>query len=174
MMLNEWFYYLIDLHYSQTHRLQDTEREKFYYLIDLHYSQTWWYTKRELNKFYYLIDLHYSQTTKGIHTIAECFTTLQIYTILKHIVNSFDDIECFTTLQIYTILKQLLIHFFQSVRFTTLQIYTILKHNIRLLMCLRVLLPYRFTLFSNRLILSEETAYVLLPYRFTLFSNLSR
>ena len=101
------------------------------------------------NKFYYLIDLHYSQTTKGIHTIAECFTTLQIYTILKHIVNSFDDIECFTTLQIYTILKQLLIHFFQSVRFTTLQIYTILKHNIRLLMCLRVLLPYRFTLFSN-------------------------
>ena len=106
MMLNEWFYYLIDLHYSQTHRLQDTEREKFYYLIDLHYSQTWWYTKRELNKFYYLIDLHYSQTL------------------------------------------------FRSV-----------------FLIFSVLLPYRFTLFSNSVKISAFEIEVLLPYRFTLFSN---
>ena len=35
-----------------------------------------------------------------------------------------------------------------------------------------VLLPYRFTLFSNSAIVSFGTSTVLLPYRFTLFSNL--
>ena len=39
-------------------------------------------------------------------------------------------------------------------------------------MCLcKVLLPYRFTLFSNAMIPPTVTAQVLLPYRFTLFSN---
>ena len=36
-----------------------------------------------------------------------------------------------------------------------------------------VLLPYRFTLFSNRLLVDEKSEEVLLPYRFTLFSNLT-
>ena len=35
-----WFYYLIDLHYSQTQNECFTDLFKFYYLIDLHYSQT--------------------------------------------------------------------------------------------------------------------------------------
>ena len=34
-----------------------------------------------------------------------------------------------------------------------------------------VLLPYRFTLFSNPLALKVKVTPVLLPYRFTLFSN---
>ena len=39
---------------------------------------------------------------------------------------------------------------------------------------MEVLLPYRFTLFSNRLIANLAISLVLLPYRFTLFSNLFR
>ena len=35
-----------------------------------------------------------------------------------------------------------------------------------------VLLPYRFTLFSNEIVDSGMDDEVLLPYRFTLFSNL--
>ena len=34
------FYYLIDLHYSQTTTLECSAVTLFYYLIDLHYSQT--------------------------------------------------------------------------------------------------------------------------------------
>ena len=34
------FYYLIDLHYSQTHHECSVNFARFYYLIDLHYSQT--------------------------------------------------------------------------------------------------------------------------------------
>ena len=37
---------------------------------------------------------------------------------------------------------------------------------------LQVLLPYRFTLFSNGLSVDNAYRVVLLPYRFTLFSNL--
>ena len=36
-----------------------------------------------------------------------------------------------------------------------------------------VLLPYRFTLFSNGAILIATVEFVLLPYRFTLFSNIA-
>ena len=39
-MLTLKFYYLIDLHYSQTKLTDDAPDEEFYYLIDLHYSQT--------------------------------------------------------------------------------------------------------------------------------------
>ena len=60
----------------------------------------------ETNEFYYLIDLHYSQTTTDTYKI-----------------------------------------------------------------CSTVLLPYRFTLFSNALSLPPPECFVLLPYRFTLFSN---
>ena len=35
-----------------------------------------------------------------------------------------------------------------------------------------VLLPYRFTLFSNYICERQQNGLVLLPYRFTLFSNL--
>ena len=37
---NGQFYYLIDLHYSQTGTGNNTTESMFYYLIDLHYSQT--------------------------------------------------------------------------------------------------------------------------------------
>ena len=56
------FYYLIDLHYSQTVDEKSEELKKFYYLIDLHYSQTISTTSPYVSEFYYLIDLHYSQT----------------------------------------------------------------------------------------------------------------
>ena len=38
--------------------------DQFYYLIDLHYSQTFRKKQIGLKTFYYLIDLHYSQTVK--------------------------------------------------------------------------------------------------------------
>ena len=40
-MAKALFYYLIDLHYSQTHAMRDKSSVLFYYLIDLHYSQTY-------------------------------------------------------------------------------------------------------------------------------------
>ena len=79
----------------------------FYYLIDLHYSQTKPVCAFSWLQFYYLIDLHYSQTL------------------------------------------------FRSV-----------------FLIFSVLLPYRFTLFSNSVKISAFEIEVLLPYRFTLFSNL--
>ena len=99
------FYYLIDLHYSQTRLPALSLKHMFYYLIDLHYSQTDFLTLKRSIWFYYLIDLHYSQTV--------CLAS----------------------------------SYFLS--FTTLQIYTILKHTGRQRYFLQVLLPYRFTLFSN-------------------------
>ena len=57
------FYYLIDLHYSQTPVRGGTSQAVFYYLIDLHYSQTYIIERVETLEFYYLIDLHYSQTS---------------------------------------------------------------------------------------------------------------
>ena len=36
-------------------------------------------------KFHYLMDLHYSQTSRGTLHALKRFTTLWIYTILKHI-----------------------------------------------------------------------------------------
>ena len=56
------FYYLIDLHYSQTVPFNSPLIFSFYYLIDLHYSQTESLPSRIAFAFYYLIDLHYSQT----------------------------------------------------------------------------------------------------------------
>ena len=60
------FYYLIDLHYSQTFSALRRLFSPFYYLIDLHYSQTIVSTVNILPRFYYLIDLHYSQTHKVV------------------------------------------------------------------------------------------------------------
>ena len=78
-----------------------------------------------------------------------CFTTLQIYTILKLVNRLTYQRTRFTTLQIYTILKRILKRFIFHFCFTTLQIYTILKHPFTVSMPEIVLLPYRFTLFSN-------------------------
>ena len=50
--------------------------EVFYYLIDLHYSQTFWFVIAVRSSFYYLIDLHYSQTTLRQQDRADSFTTL--------------------------------------------------------------------------------------------------
>ena len=55
--------------------------------------------------------------------------------------------------------------------FTTLQIYTILKPVQFNNAMFAVLLPYRFTLFSNACTFQVMQSAVLLPYRFTLFSN---
>ena len=130
----------------------------FYYLIDLHYSQTTYYTR----------DLKSRFTTLQIYTIlkqrfylsndGQRFTTLQIYTILKQVVTVRKLVLCFTTLQIYTILKRLLHLRRRRYSFTTLQIYTILKPASSLSAHTIVLLPYRFTLFSNYLSASSERA----------------
>ena len=70
------FYYLIDLHYSQTARMQTAEKALFYYLIDLHYSQTNDDFNYHTEMFYYLIDLHYSQTAVTELYLFVGFTTL--------------------------------------------------------------------------------------------------
>ena len=59
------FYYLMDLHYSQTCRHDGRPPSPFYYLMDLHYSQTDFGEQTISAGFYYLMDLHYSQTQKG-------------------------------------------------------------------------------------------------------------
>ena len=142
------FYYLIDLHYSQTdivtHRstgvllpyrftlFSNPDRQSSVFplvllpyrftlfsnayglliiriIVLLPYRFTLFSNKRvgvnKILKFYYLIDLHYSQTARTSQFCDYCFTTLQIYTILKH--NSAHVVYnlSFTTLQIYTILK---------------------------------------------------------------------
>ena len=56
------FYYLMDLHYSQTENQSMIRSEVFYYLMDLHYSQTKLHAALPYPSFYYLMDLHYSQT----------------------------------------------------------------------------------------------------------------
>ena len=50
--------------------------EKFYYLIDLHYSQTQARQVLLWHRFYYLIDLHYSQTQHNMIQNIIRFTTL--------------------------------------------------------------------------------------------------
>ena len=67
------FYYLIDLHYSQTWKVDNMTLEEFYYLIDLHYSQTCTLSYALEFGFYYLIDLHYSQTTPVNSSVKSVF-----------------------------------------------------------------------------------------------------
>ena len=56
--------------------------------------------------------------------------------------------------------------------FTTLWIYTTLKHKGKETLATLVLLPYGFTLLSNRQRSNRPRFLVLLPYGFTLLSNL--
>ena len=70
------FYYLIDLHNSQTNIDFPVNVFLFYYLIDLHYSQTNIDSPVNVFLFYYLIDLHYSQTANLVTLKFICFTTL--------------------------------------------------------------------------------------------------
>ena len=101
-------------------------------------------------KFHYLMDLHYSQTGLSPCHAAPGFTTLWIYTILKHVVDAIHVIQSFTTLWIYTILKPATGERCAGHRFTTLWIYTILKRIEPYNTCNNVSLPYGFTLFSNQ------------------------
>ena len=96
------------------------------------------------------MDLHYSQTVGRPPEASYCFTTLWIYTILKHVVTMDGRRHRFTTLWIYTILKRedRLPH--PALCFTTLWIYTILKLVALVKRTKEVSLPYGFTLFSNK------------------------
>ena len=79
------------------------------------------------------------------------FTTLWIYTILKHNQPRFPTLRGFTTLWIYTILKPNKSYCPRQHCFTTLWIYTILKPFSVDTHDLKVSLPYGFTLFSNHM-----------------------
>ena len=57
------FYYLMELHYSQTQEEHRNKTHRFYYLMELHYSQTQNRPTRSTPPFYYLMELHYSQTS---------------------------------------------------------------------------------------------------------------
>ena len=63
------FYYLMDLHYSQTYIENRFGRLRFYYLMDLHYSQTNYKNYIKTRLFYYLMDLHYSQTSNKLRPL---------------------------------------------------------------------------------------------------------
>ena len=78
------FHYLMDLHYSQTYGNPAADGGWFHYLMDLHYSQTSRNQQVAREQFHYLMDLHYSQTTIIARNSILGFTTLWIYTILKH------------------------------------------------------------------------------------------
>ena len=98
------------------------------------------------------MDLHYSQTVYRAIILSFSFTTLWIYTILKHCQSAANEHARFTTLWIYTILKRCQRCNHRSNRFTTLWIYTILKRQPYGLQRRKVSLPYGFTLFSNALL----------------------
>ena len=184
----------MDLHYSQTSNSDNIECCPFHYLMDLHYSQT----DKRRNSHLFLVSLPYgftlfsnkvrlqyngvySFTTLWIYTILKhhrnrcCytvgFTTLWIYTILKRQDRKNSADNCFTTLWIYTILKLYANSQGITAGFTTLWIYTILKPEAHPAPHCRVSLPYGFTLFSNNFILTQACRLVSLPYGFTLFSN---
>ena len=124
--------------------------DEFYYLMDLHYSQTAkqrnWLCYRFTTLWIYTIlkqqGVHKKNfrcfTTLWIYTILKpcrprwsagnSFTTLWIYTILKPTSDIFVPVWSFTTLWIYTILKPTRTAHWSDCSFTTLWIYTILKH----------------------------------------------
>ena len=79
------FYYLIDLHYSQTHFTGFFCAHLFYYLIDLHYSQTRVSTEHCPTTFYYLIDLHYSQTTLQIALLSKIVLLPYRFTLFSNL-----------------------------------------------------------------------------------------
>ena len=144
------FYYLIDLHYSQTHYTYTSTPLSFYYLIDLHYSQTSLNASVQAFTFYYLIDLHYSQTLSGVYGGV-------IEVLLPYRFTLFSNIHIKISAE-HTVLLPYRFTLFSNgggiaiyggLGFTTLQIYTILKHRLYTLSIPFVLLPYRFTLFSN-------------------------
>ena len=141
----------MDLHYSQTINAAAQLGIRFHYLMDLHYSQTHYCTSNNSSSFHYLMDLHYSQTYSYNHGVPWSFTTLWIYTILKHLsgFNSLSDVSLpygFTLFsnhyKVYynaTKFHYLMdLHYSQTRRqlcpqelsFTTLWIYTILKPQI--------------------------------------------
>ena len=101
--------------------------------------------------FYYLIDLHYSQTL--FRSVFLIFSVLLPYrfTLFSNSVN-----------QIFKAVQVLLPYRFTL--FSNAHITRLHSHS--------VLLPYRFTLFSNTSVFAHKKTPVLLPYRFTLFSNI--
>ena len=100
--------------------------------------------------FYYLIDLHYSQTL--FRSVFLIFSVLLPYRFTL-----FSNSVKISAFEIEVLLPY---------RFTLFSNVTI-----RMLHRLPVLLPYRFTLFSNIPNFKVWSKNVLLPYRFTLFSN---
>ena len=117
--------------------------------MNLHYSQTDSVLPVRFLLFYYLMNLHYSQTGVLFDYPHPSFTTLWIYTILKHKL------------------------FLQSFQFVLLPYEFTLFSNptVHKLRAVTVLLPYEFTLFSNKSFALYHSPAVLLPYEFTLFSN---
>ena len=144
------FYYLMNLHYSQTIIQRHQFFKKFYYLMNLHYSQTMLVLLISGLMFYYLMNLHYSQTIVVVHTQCQSFTTLWIYTTLKP-TSSLGGVA-FTVLLPY--------------EFTLLSNGELEKPHWHF-----VLLPYEFTLLSNSKRKMNSKMKVLLPYEFTLLSN---
>ena len=143
------FHYLMDLHYSQTILSYTWNSASFHYLMDLHYSQTRKYSTRIVHWFHYLMDLHYSQTRCLHFQNNRCFTTLWIYTILKHTPAPFWTTSVSLPYGFTLFSNQGSLNRVGSV----------------------VSLPYGFTLFSNQQKKIMIYGSVSLPYGFTLFSN---
>ena len=104
-----------------------------------------------MKQFYYLIDLHYSQTS----TLQKPFNFL---VLLPYRFTLFSNITMFFCYGSAVLLPY---------RFT---LFSNCLYKFPLFS--NVLLPYRFTLFSNTLCRLYCLYRVLLPYRFTLFSNI--
>ena len=145
------FYYLIELHYSQTHLTIFLTIRMFYYLIELHYSQTNFSYRRPFHVFYYLIELHYSQTNGGM--VSSVTVVLLPYRITLLSNPFISPIALFIVLLPYRI--TLLSNGICSVPIDIKFYYLIELHYSQTLPAfltklLIVLLPYRITLLSNR------------------------
>ena len=139
--------------------------------MDLHYSQTLFISKPPTLKFHYLMDLHYSQTCNFISHNRICFTTLWIYTILKHQLAFVPLIEVSLPYG-FTLFSNLLMVVITRDTVSLPYGFTLFSNYERKNACkLIVSLPYGFTLFSNPGRSLAAPRIVSLPYGFTLFSN---
>ena len=124
-------------------------------------------------QFYYLIDLHYSQTTAVCDYIHFLVLLPYRFTLFSNLYyNQRKEIKVLLPYRFTLFSNQSVL--FSSKIFVLLPYRFTLFSNFRYIVIINffVLLPYRFTLFSNKIYATFPNLKVLLPYRFTLFSNL--
>ena len=83
-------------------------------------------------RFYHIKNLQSTKTRTSRSRRKNCFITLRIYKVLKHVDNDHNDSVCFITLRIYKVLKLNAFIIQPPISFITLRIYKVLKPQQRL------------------------------------------